>query len=432
MLAIAAMVAAGCDETQIPDDPGKQDQKDTTQVTPPEPKPEPIKVESITIDPENLELEVGQEYTLSPVVTPEAALETNPIMFSTDDPDVAEVDISGKVTAIKEGQASIKMECGEKSVVCKVTVIKAFNVNFSNISISDIAFSSVTLNGVINVQGTDANYVSAVFYYLETNETPTAEAIKKDGKNSISKTMATPGGEFSVLVQQLAVGTRYCFVAATDIDGVYYFSEVQSFTTAELPALKETVDMGLSVKWRGWNVGATKPEEFGDFFAWGETATKDNYVWESYAFRASYDRMTKYCTRSGDGTVDGLVTLLPADDAASVKLGSAWRMPTVEEMTALMNNSDMKWTRYNGVYGIVMTSKLNGGVLFFPAGGYRYGHGGGSVHSGEYGEFWTASLNPDNNKKAYQLIIKSQIRDIMITTGADRYYGANVRPVAVE
>ena len=110
-------------------------------------------------------------------------------------------------------------------------------------------------------------------------------------------------------------------------------------------------------------------------------------------------------------------------------------MPTYQEMQALYNSVDMKWTRYKGVYGIVMTSKIEGysnAVLFFPAGGYRSGTGSGAVKTGVYGQYWTASVNVNNAQQAGCLVLQKQVRNCTVGTAAYRYEGYNVRPVAAE
>ena len=110
-------------------------------------------------------------------------------------------------------------------------------------------------------------------------------------------------------------------------------------------------------------------------------------------------------------------------------------MPTYQEMIALMDNVDLKWTRYKGVYGIVMTSKIEGfsnAVLFFPAGGYRYGSGSGAVKVGVYGSYWTASVNINSAKQAGSLVLQKNVRDCAVGNAAYRYEGYNVRPVVAD
>ena len=104
----------------------------------------------------------------------------------------------------------------------------------------------------------------------------------------------------------------------------------------------EYVDLGLPsrIKWATCNVGATTPEEYGDYFAWGETEPKDNYDWSTYKWcNESNATMTKYCTDSSYGTVDNKTVLELEDDAAYVNWGGNWRMPTKAELDELTNTN---------------------------------------------------------------------------------------------
>ncbi|MBQ7388798.1 MAG: hypothetical protein IJW01_05480 [Paludibacteraceae bacterium] len=99
------------------------------------------------------------------------------------------------------------------------------------------------------------------------------------------------------------------------------------------------IDLGLSVKWATCNVGATSPEKYGNYYAWGETEPKTTYTWATYKWcNGSYDTQTKYCTDSSRGTVDNKTVLELADDAANVNWGGAWRMPTDAECQELIDN----------------------------------------------------------------------------------------------
>ena len=134
------------------------------------------------------------------------------------------------------------------------------------------------------------------------------------------------------------------------------------------------VDLGLSVKWATCNVGANSPEEYGDYFAWGETKPKDSYKWSTYKWcNGSKDKLTKYCKESYYGRVDNKTVLDLVDDAAHVNLGGAWRMPTKEEIRELKDNCTWTWTTQNGVNGYLVTSKKNDNSIFLPAAGYRSG-----------------------------------------------------------
>ena len=161
----------------------------------------------------------------------------------------------------------------------------------------------------------------------------------------------------------------------------------------------EYVDLGLSVKWATCNVGASAPEEYGDYFAWGEVEPKEEYSWSTYKWcNGSYDTQTKYCTNSSYGTIDNRTVLEASDDAAAVNWGGVWRMPTYEEQDELLNNCTWTWTTQNGVNGYTVTGP-NGNRIFLPAAGYRID---GSLDSaGSY--YWSSSLDTDDSDGAWDL-----------------------------
>ena len=190
----------------------------------------------------------------------------------------------------------------------------------------------------------------------------------------------------------------------------------------------EYVDLGLSVKWATCNVGATSPEDYGDYFAWGETEAKEYYDWGTYKYcNGTYDSMTKYCTNSSYGTVDNKTTLELSDDAARVNWGGSWRMPTKAEQDELRNtdNCTWTWTTQNGVNGYKVTSKKNGNSIFLPAAGYRYGSYLG--YAGGYGYYWSSSLTTGDSSYAYYVDFRSDY--VGWYYGHYRYYGRSVRAV---
>ena len=137
--------------------------------------------------------------------------------------------------------------------------------------------------------------------------------------------------------------------------------------------LFDYVDMGLSVRWATCNLGATTPEEYGDYFAWGEVETKDFYDLNNYKWAASVTGMVlKYCTNSFLGNVDNKTQLEPEDDAARTICENRWRIPTEYEFNELINNCSITWTSSNGVYGLEFISNKNGNSIFIPAAGYFY------------------------------------------------------------
>ena len=172
----------------------------------------------------------------------------------------------------------------------------------------------------------------------------------------------------------------------------------------------EWVDLGLpsGTLWATCNVGASAPEDYGDYFAWGETAPQDYYDWSTYKWcNGSYTTMTKYCTNSSygyNGFVDNKTELDPEDDAAYVNWGPSWRMPTTEQVRELSEKCSSTWTTLNGVSGRLFTGP-NGNTLFLPAAGSS--DNGSLDHAGSWGRCWSRTLYPDYSYGAYSLYFDS-------------------------
>jgi len=156
------------------------------------------------------------------------------------------------------------------------------------------------------------------------------------------------------------------------------------------------VDLGLpsGTLWATMNVGAEAPEDYGDYFAWGETEEKDSYDWSTYKWcNGSKNTLTKYCTKSSygyNGFVDNKTELDPEDDAATANWGSGWRMPSLTQIQELVNNCTNEWTTKNGVNGRLFTSNINGASLFLPAAGLSFES---DIHyTGTYGNYWLRTL----------------------------------------
>lgn len=189
----------------------------------------------------------------------------------------------------------------------------------------------------------------------------------------------------------------------------------------------EYVDLGLpsGLKWATCNVGATKPEDYGDYFAWGETSRKSTYNWSSYKWcNGSETTMTKYCTDSKYGTVDGKTVLDLADDAARANWGGDWRMPTKDEIDELQDNCTLTWITQNGVEGYKVTSKINGNSIFLPAAGDRLGDY--LLGAGSGGYYWSSTLYPSYDFYAYDLVAGS---DYWYRDHNSRDVGQSVRAV---
>ena len=194
------------------------------------------------------------------------------------------------------------------------------------------------------------------------------------------------------------------------------------------------VDLGLpsGTIWATRNVGASSPEDYGDYFAWGETAPKDYYYWTTYKWykwyqNNNYSGYTKYCTRSDygyNGFVDNKTELDPEDDAAYVNWGSSWRMPSVEQIQELCDNCTWQWTQRNGVNGQLVTGP-NGNTLFLPAAGDRWEES--LPGAGSNGWYWSRTLNRGSSG-AYYLNFSS---DRVYWSISYRFDGYSVRAVRV-
>ena len=203
-----------------------------------------------------------------------------------------------------------------------------------------------------------------------------------------------------------------------------------------IKAQYDYVDLGLSVKWATHNVGATSPEEYGDYYAWGETNTKSDYSWSTYKYcNGSSSTLTKYCNNSNygnEGFTDTKTTLDPADDVAYVKWGGNWRMPTLEEQDELRNNCTWTWyssgnSEFGGVAGYKVTSNKAGYTdrfIFLPAAGYRYDTNLVGVGAG--GNYWSSSLDTDSPYYAWYI---NFISSYVSAYNYRRYDGLSVRPV---
>lgn len=211
---------------------------------------------------------------------------------------------------------------------------------------------------------------------------------------------------------------------------------------------EKMVDLGLpsGVKWAGWNVGATKPEEFGDYFSWGETKPKDSYWQDNYKYGVinkygTPDVIYKYNVNEEYGVVDGRTRLTSMDDAAYVNWGSEWRMPTDEEKTELLANTTHTEGTYNEVPGWIFTSKINNVSIFFPATGIM--DQTRSYYTYEETIFWTATLRANDPRMAHIACNWIEGSSLLHEAGFEmdpqaesyhlstfRYYGLPVRAVS--
>ena len=184
------------------------------------------------------------------------------------------------------------------------------------------------------------------------------------------------------------------------------------------------VDLGLSVKWASMNIGATKPEDLGDYFAWGEITPKTLYSWGTYKWcRGSSSTLTKY-TNSGY-IIDNKTILEAGDDVASLNWGGSWRIPTNIEMTELCERCTWSWTTMNGMEGYKVTSRKNSNSIFLPAAGYHKIENN-LISVGSAGYYWTSACSTTYQSSGYTLRFYSNVFGV---EEYSRCYGMSIRPV---
>ena len=173
----------------------------------------------------------------------------------------------------------------------------------------------------------------------------------------------------------------------------------------------EWVDLGLpsGLKWATCNVGASRPGDYGNYYAWGETRTKSTYTEDNCA---SYEK--SWSDIGGNSS----------RDAARANWGDDWRLPTIEEFHELLDNCTWEWTTQNGHNGYKVTSKKNGQSIFLPAAGWRYGASKDLVD--EYGLYWSSTPSDFDVDNAFFLFF---YEDYHYLNWYYRYFGHSVRPV---
>ena len=216
-------------------------------------------------------------------------------------------------------------------------------------------------------------------------------------------------------------GTKV-YYKASEVESVttYGYGETPSYTTCPDANHPHLIDLGLpsGTKWACCNVGASAPEEYGDYYAWGETSPKSVYSWDTYLYGYYND----------DGDYSHLVDI-GSDiagtqyDAATANWGSPWCMPSQAQIKELTESCTSTWTTQNDVKGRKFVGP-NGGTVFLPAAGYRWI--GELYFAGSYGDYWSSTLYESGPLNAYDLNFDSG--------GAgwdyyDRRVGRTVRPV---
>ena len=211
---------------------------------------------------------------------------------------------------------------------------------------------------------------------------------------------------------------NYSFKACEEVDLIARFEKKQ------FAGGHEYIDLGLpsGTLWATCNVGATNPEEYGCYYAWGETEEKSVYSRSTYKWCDS-DTIIKYCTEGIYGIIDNKSVLEAEDDVAHIRWGGNWRIPTANEQQELSDNCDWNYGDLNGVVGYWVTSRNNGKSIFLPAAGCR--QGSEVRYCGMFGYYWSGVLCGDNSNAYCLRFYDKQIN----REGYGRFTGFTVRPV---
>jgi hypothetical protein len=395
------------------------------------PEEKDVVATAIKLSTNVLTLEKGANEVLSVTYTPSNTTRKE-LTWVSSDTGVATV-ADGIVVGVAPGSTEIIAKCGDAIDKCKVTVVSpATGIKLDRTSLELHLKESATLVATVEPAGS----TDKVTWESSDNSVATvADGVVKGvagGKAVITAKAGNKKIECNVTVLR-AVDLGIVMTREDGSTYRLYWAEAN---------LCET---GL----------CAKPEDYGDYYAWGETEPyyteghgQDNpcsswrsrtnpaitgYNWASYKWcNGSASTLTKYNNDSRFGsTIDNIAELQRGekngetkDDAARAKLGGNWRMPTDAEWTALREHCTWNWTKQNGFNGRLVTAD-NGNSIFLPAAGYRDGTGLASV--GSYGYYWSSSLNTDGYPYfAYRINFNSGDfkRNLQF-----RFTGYSVRPV---
>ncbi len=368
-------------------------------------------IASVSFEKTSMVLNVGTSGILVATVKPEDALDKT-IIWKSSNEAIATVD-NGVVTAISEGDATIIAEAADGSgakAECAVSVkvyVSSIALDHSRLTLH-IDHTPITISAVIKPD----NATDKTLIWNSSDDT-----VVKVVDGTLS--LVNPGKAIVTASAKYGEGiSTSCQIVVYDIK------------------IPEAIDLGLSVKWASFSIGASSPEDYGVYYAWGETEPKEDYSYSTYKYKlgdGSTGFYSKYIVRESQGTIDNKTVLDPEDDVAYVKLGGNWRMPTVAEQDELRNKENCDWERttLNGVWGYKVTSKIagyEGNSIFLPFTGFYMGKEVGV--EGQRGDFLSSSLytGPQSEPRYDVYILGFGYYDIGAAIDF-RYYGTAVRPV---
>ena len=271
-----------------------------------------------------------------------------------------------------------------------------------NLTVEPASSGGTSISIVTNGEGSDFYFAMLPVYF--------SDGIKVDCYNSL--------GELFVTMRTNSVLNT---VSGSGAVKMLDLGNAQDWVNAAPPV---AIDLGLSVKWASYNVGATKPEDYGDFFAWGEVSSKSDFMWANYQFGTGKNGpFSKYVLDENYGTIDHKTILDLTDDAAATVWIGDWRLPSKDEVSELMSTCTWTWTKWNGVNGYRVTGP-NGKSIFLPANGMRSGTS--ISDEGTVGNYWSSSISEDGSYFALSPYFSQSGKEI---GNCYRYFGLGIRPV---
>ena len=230
-------------------------------------------------------------------------------------------------------------------------------------------------------------------------------------ESTVSKNILPTNAQTATLplTEKIKVLKNFVFMISCSGRTVSASSYANNFANANEVNGHEYVDLGLSVKWATCNLGANKPEDYGNYYAWGETTTK-------YSYTESNSKT--YGKSMGD------IAGNSSYDAARANWGGKWRLPTKTEMQELIDKCTWTWTTQNGVKGYKVTGP-SGASIFLPAAGFRIGSS--LYYAGSDGNYWSSTPNENYDGRACDLFFYSSIHGVDY---GSRDFGRSVRPIS--
>ena len=368
-------------------------------------QPTVVELTGIALTEHEITLEKGGNKVLEVKFTPENATNKLLTWVSSNTSIVTVTD--GVVVGVAPGSTEVIVKSGNLTDKCQVTVV--------------ISATSVSLDQ------TELTLAPGETATLKATVLPEDSTDKVEWSTSDENIVTVKDGEVTAVAEGEATITAKA-------------GDKTATCSVKVESKMKAVDLGLpsGLKWAECNLGAEKPEDYGDYYAWGEVEPhynsqepltwkegKTGYNWASYKWcKGSSSTLTKYNTDSSRGTVDNKTVLDPEDDAAHASLGGKWRMPTDEEWTELRTECTWAETTQNDVYGRLVTGP-NGNSIFLPAAGSRI-NTNFSAGKGDGGYFWSSSLDTDDPREAWRV---GFYLSNMGRSHEDRRAGISIRPV---